>query len=371
MVNMKKICFILRRPALYREAIHLLLDKEFDCEWNFGDTDKTIKSYDISKLKSASLHHVTGDGKALWFYHGMIGKLFDKRYDVYVLSGSTRDISGMLFIFLRKLFFRNKRVYIWGHGWYGKESKLETAIKKWIFNSVTGYFVYGERSKKISIEMGASPNRVFAIHNSLHYDEQVHLRECLSSNDIYKDHFRNNNPVLIFIGRLTKVKQLDMILDALSILKSNGEAYNLVFVGDGTERHMLFAKTKELGLEESVWFYGECYDEATNAELLYNADLCVAPGNVGLTAMHTMVFGCPVVTHNDFKWQMPEYEAIISGVTGDFFERNSINSLADCISNWFCRNSGNREVVRDACYDEIDTNWNPYYQIEIFKKYLK
>ena len=57
---------------------------------------------------------------------------------------------------------------------------------------------------------------------------------------------------------------------------------------------------------------GECYSEETNAKLIYNADLCVAPGNIGLTAIHVMMFGCPAITHNDFKWQMPEFEAIKS-----------------------------------------------------------
>lgn len=56
----------------------------------------------------------------------------------------------------------------------------------------------------------------------------------------------------------------------------------------------------------------------TNAEFIYNADLCVSPGNVGLTAMHSLVFGCPVITHNCFEWQMPEFEAIQPGITGDF-----------------------------------------------------
>lgn len=71
-------------------------------------------------------------------------------------------------------------------------------------------------------------------------------------------------------------------------------------------------------VDKNVWFYGSCYDEQTNAELIYNADMCVAPGNVGLTAIHAMTFGCPVITHSDFKWQMPEFEAIHPGKTGDF-----------------------------------------------------
>ena len=122
---------------------------------------------------------------------------------------------------------------------------------------------------------------------------------------------------------------------------------------------------------DKVWFYGVCYDEKTNAELIYNADLCVSPGNVGLTAMHSLVFGCPVITHNCFEWQMPEYEAIQAGVTGDFFTMDDTDDLTMVISRWFARKMDSREEVRKACFNEIDSNWNPYYQMDIIKKNLK
>ena len=162
-----------------------------------------------------------------------------------------------------------------------------------------------------------------------------------------------------------------MIADAVAELKNIGEEYNLVFVGDGSEKAPLMTKVGALGLQKQVWFYGACYDEKQNAELIYNADLCVAPGNIGLTAMHSLVFGTPAISHNDFKWQMPEFEAIKVGQTGDFFERNNVQSLADSISKWFAEKKDKREEVRQACYKEIDTNWNPYYQINLIKKVIK
>ena len=176
---------------------------------------------------------------------------------------------------------------------------------------------------------------------------------------------------MIFIGRLTKVKRLDMLINAVALLKQWGCTYNIVFVGDGEMRQDLKYLVTKKDLANNVWFYGACYEEQTNAELIYNADLCVAPGNVGLTAMHTMVFGCPVITHNDFKWQMPEFEAIIKGVTGDFFKYGDTESLAETINDWFVLKQNKREEVRQNCFKEIDTNWNPKFQMEILKKYLK
>ena len=128
--------------------------------------------------------------------------------------------------------------------------------------------------------------------------------------------------------------------------------------------------SKELGLTDSVWFYGPCYDEEQLGHLIYNADLCVSPGNVGLTAMHSMVFGTPVLTHNDFPWQMPEFEAIKEGETGGFFERENVDSLCSALSGWFKVSGYNREQIREKCFAEIDQNWTPQFQIEVLKKHL-
>ena len=162
-----------------------------------------------------------------------------------------------------------------------------------------------------------------------------------------------------------------MIVDALAALRDKGEKYNLVFVGNGEEAEALKTKVKALDMDRQVWFYGACYDEGKNAELVYNADLCVSPGNVGLTAIHCLTFGCPIITHNFFEWQMPEYEAISTGVTGDFFKKDDVADLANKISGWFAEKHNQRENIRQACFKEIDTNWNPYYQIEVIKKHLK
>lgn len=234
-----------------------------------------------------------------------------------------------------------------------------------------GIFVYSNYGKHLMIEQGISSEKIFTIHNSLHYDEQLKLRKQIKSSTVYFDYFHNEHPTIIFIGRLTKVKQLDMLLHAVANLKKKGEVYNVVFVGDGLEKHSLQLLAKELNLESQIWFYGACYDEKVNAELVYNADVCVAPGNVGLTAMHAMVFGTPVISHNDYKWQMPEFEAIQDGITGTFFDRGNIKSLEETISRWFANNGVKRDIVRKQCYNEIDSNWNPYFQMEVIRKNLK
>ena len=144
-----------------------------------------------------------------------------------------------------------------------------------------------------------------------------------------------------------------------------------VGVGDGPEVHNLQLQSKAEGVEGLVKFYGECHDEETLSDLIYAADACVAPGNVGLTAMHSLVYGTPVITHDDKSWQMPEFEAIVPGVNGDFFIKGSLRDLTDKICEWLDCIATDRSVIRAACYEIIDQKYNPMHQAKVIKSVIK
>lgn len=366
-----KLCLIYNYAQHYRTNIFTLMDKEFGCDFVFGDSMSDVKKMDYSILHGKVTETHTKQFVGGWYWQpGVVDQLF-KEYDHYILLGETRALSTWIFCILARILKPKKKVYFWTHGWYGKETKLESFIKKLEFKLPNGgIFTYGDYARQLMIKEGFNVDKLYPIHNSLAYDKQIAIRKELVPNNVYQKHFGNENPNLFFVGRLTPVKQLDQILDAMDICNKRGQHYNLTFIGGGAEADNLKAKTESLGLNDQVWFYGPCYDEKELSSLIYNADLCVAPGNIGLTAMHSMVFGTPCITHNDFPYQMPEFEAIKEGKTGTFFRRNDVEDLADKIDEWFRVNATEREVVRKACMDEIDTNWNPYYQIEVLKKGL-
>ncbi len=247
---------------------------------------------------------------------------------------------------------------------------MQRILKRLFFRLPNGgTFVYGDHAKGLMVKAGVSPDKIFVIHNSLAYTEQLSIRESNLKSDVFESHFGNANSNLIFIGRLTPVKKLDMIIEAMSLLKHK-MPLNLTFIGDGEVRGLLERRAMQYGLRENVWFYGACYDERKNAELIYNADLCVSPGNVGLTAIHVLMFGCPAITHDDFAHQVPEFESIKPGATGNFYKYGSVSSLAEAIYDWLT-NHKDRDAVRSACYSEIDARWNPGYQINVLKEHLK
>lgn len=365
-----KLCIIYNYAQHYRTGIFKLISNEFDADFFFGDSMADVKKMDYSVL-NGTVHevHVKRYG-GMSYQPGVIG-LLRKKYSTFLMLGDTRSISTWIFLLISKL-FPHKKVFLWTHGWYGKESTAERLLKRLFFRLPNGgVFLYGNYARSLMIKDGFNPDKLFTLHNSLDYDSQLVTRGKLSKTTFFRDHFANENFNLVFIGRLTPVKKLDMILEAMSICSKEYQlSVNCTFVGSGVEEQKLKSVVDSMGLKERVWFYGACYDEVQIGELIYNADVCVSPGNVGLTAMHSLVFGTPVITHNDFKLQMPEFEAIVEEKTGAFFQSGSSSHLAKTIHDWLANNKDRREEVRSACYKEIDESWNPYFQIKVLKEHL-
>lgn len=66
-----------------------------------------------------------------------------------------------------------------------------------------------------------------------------------------------NQPVVLFIGRLAKEKSVDIIINSMKELVVKMPNCKLLIVGDGPERENLELQSKELDIEKSVIFVGE------------------------------------------------------------------------------------------------------------------
>lgn len=364
---MSQICYISRSPIHYRREIYLLMDNELDADFYFGDSRPgKIEFFDVKLLHhfKGFLHNINM-GPFYW-QRGLLRLLFSK-YKYYISPCDTYCINSWLFVLLAPLF--GKRILWWTHGVYGNEGLIKRTLTKIKISLLYGVLLYGEYAKKILQDYGVNEKKLHVIYNSLAYDEQKEIKKTLKAERVYKDHFRNDNRNIIFTGRLTKVKKLHQLIEAVAKLKNKSVHLNITFVGDGTEMESLKSISKQYGLQDNVWFYGACYDEKTLSSLIYNADICVSPGNVGLTAMHAMTFGTPVISHNNFPLQMPEFEAIEDGKTGTFFKENDINSIADAIERWLNLET-ERIIIRQNCYSVIDEKYNPHRQIELLKSII-
>ncbi len=363
------ICCILNYPPHYREQIYRLMEKELDCDFYFGNIEKgRIRPINYSHF-SKPIKDLTTTRLPFGFnWIGGAVSLIFQPYRKFILVGEPYCLSTWLCLISARIL--GKQAYLWTHGWYGGESRIKTLVKKAFYNLSTGLFLYGNYAKKLMLKEGFKNERMNVVYNSLDYDLQKKIRTDLRYTSIYQNYFGNKDPVLIFTGRLTPVKKLDQLIDAHKVLSSQKIHFNVVILGDGTEEENLQSQSSKAGLSSRYWFYGPCYDEAVIGELYYNAAVCISPGNVGLTAIHSLMYGCPVITHSDFTQQMPEFEAIQMGTTGSFFEYGNVGSLAKAIEVWLNKHYPKDEFLKNDCFKVIDERFNPYYQMKILKQLL-
>lgn len=367
-----KICCVFNYNSHYRFPIYKSISEEFDCDFFFGDNVFTpIKSFDATKLKGFKGYL---KARKLNFskiiFHTGISQIFSLKYSHYIITGENLIFINWLIILFARL--TGRKVYAWTHGVKSDNLKFKTRIAhKMFFLPLTGIFMYNEYYCKYMMRLGCKKEKIHVIHNSLDTVAQTEIYNSLATGNIYEQHFNNAYPTIIYIGRVQKIKKTSMILEAMNLLKASGINVNLAVVGENVDDPDFERKVCEYNLEQNVWLYGACFDEKKNAELIYNAAVCVSPGNVGLTSIHSLTYGTPVVTNNNFSTQMPEFEAINEGTTGSFFEENNVCSLAENIKRWLTLSAKERENVRKAARAEIEQKWSVKSQIEMLKNCLK
>ncbi len=105
----------------------------------------------------------------------------------------------------------------------------------------------------------------------------------------------------IVVARLTRQKRIDLVLEAVALLRKDGLATPLTLVGDGPERAALEARARDLGLAGTVRFEG-AQPPAVVAERLQASDLAIFAAQregYGLAAAEAFMAGVPVVACTD------------------------------------------------------------------------
>ena len=374
----KKVLVVYHYFAHYRLPVMKKMSDEKKAEFDFlsGETSD-IYIEKVSKESAGNLSLNWSFVENIWlgsnwlWQKGLIWKSITSQHDVVIFLGSPYFISTWLSAIILKV--RRKKVLFWTHG-VVRNGGVKDTLRKFFFKLADGLLVYSSWAKNNLIKHGFEASTLHVINNSLDYDKHVQLRNKLDNVQLLskKDEiFVNKNlPILLFIGRLTPQKKLVDLISLVVELKARGLECNLLFIGDGDELDALKNEVINNNLENNVVFYGACHKDEELAPLIAMSDVCVSPGEVGLTAIHCMSFGTPVITHDEPMFQMPEFESITEGVTGAFFKRNSFYSLIDCVENWI-RNKKDRELVRRNCYNVVDRFYNPEFQVHEILQAIK
>lgn len=123
--------------------------------------------------------------------------------------------------------------------------------------------------------------------------------------------------VLLFVGRLSKEKEIDFLVkQQLDINKLNSKV-KLVIVGDGPETKSLQSLAKKLGIKDKVIFTGIVNHENINT-YYQMADLAITASKAetqGLTIGEALVNNLPVCCIDSSVFKM----SIIENYNGTFF----------------------------------------------------
>lgn len=145
----------------------------------------------------------------------------------------------------------------------------------------------------------------------------------------------------------------------MRLLRNEGVLVNFLVVGSGPAEDELKQMAKDLCLP--VCFWGQSYDESALARLYAMSDLTVIPDKAGLTVIQSLAYGVPVLAHDDWESQGPEWEAIVPGKTGLYFASGDVLGLSRAIKDWFDRVDDQSEVSR-ACHEVVERHYNVEYQ---------
>ena len=371
-----KILFVYHYVALYREPVFCELVASDDMEvWVASDV---VSNNDIRLVsKESPIYHSNRflplfnawfKNRVLW-QDGLIRALFSKKWDAVVFLGDPNFLTTWIGLLLLR--FTKCKPYLWTHGFVMRGGVLQRRLKMLMYGLSDGVFLYGNNSRKELEALGVSPSKLHVIYNSLDYSAQKSFRAYWDARDVIECRSKFfSEPVdflLIFVGRLTFHKKLVMCLDAMAKLAMDDVKVNLLFVGDGEAREELEGVVGRLGLSGRVCFYGSCHEERELARLFHCSDVCVAPGEIGLTTMHALAYGVPCITHSNDMKQMPEFEAVISGRTGELFEDGNVEDLARAILTVKHRT---KNFYFKDCIDVIEKFYTPEQQALRFREVL-
>jgi glycosyltransferase involved in cell wall biosynthesis len=361
--------------AHYRAGVNRELIRSNKYEYLFVGASKDLLRSGIelwnppenAKFLATKLHYLFG---RILFQSHVIRLALRRDIHSIIFLGCAEFASTWFAAALARL--TGKKVYFWTHGWTETDKGIKKNIRIIFYRLANDLLLYGHHAKQIGFKLGFSKEHMHVIYNSLDYTSQITAREVVKESDLAD--VRNTFfgelaalPLLICSGRLIQLRRYDLLLEAMEHLKQEGFSVNLLLIGDGPEMPTIqaLAKSKDL----SIHCYGACYDELLLARFFMASDLLVMPGRIGLTAMHSLAYGTPVIVHDNPDDQHPEWQAIIPGYNGARFAHNDSFDLARVLRHWL-ENAPNRQIIRVRCYEVLEKFYNPFTQSELIEQAL-
>jgi len=191
-----------------------------------------------------------------------------------------------------------------------------------------------------------SKNKLLTIHNGI---TALELDNSIEKN-------RSPTMKLITVGRLAKIKNHKLLLEALKISITHGALVTLTIIGDGPEKSSLIETTESLGLSEHVSFLGFRTDISP---LLQSHDVFVLSSDyegVSIAILEAMSIGLPVIA-TDVGGNS---EVVVDSSTGYIVVKGDAQMLASAIDKL-----ANSPELKETFGNQGKINFEKFFEEEI------
>lgn len=189
-------------------------------------------------------------------------------------------------------------------------------VQRWsrlrIIRRADAFIASSTRSKEAQIAYGANPDRIYV--SLLTVDIEKYLVE----------NRREDGHTLLYVGRLTHQKGLDLLFKALALAK---KSFLLRIVGDGKDTQAIQSAAEDAGISASVQFVPFLQREALVEEYA-KASFFVLPTRddcYGLVPLEAMCAGLPILCS---KYADGAYDQVDEGKTGYIIDPEDTQAFA-------------------------------------------
>ena len=147
--------------------------------------------------------------------------------------------------------------------------------------------------------------------------------------DFRRKYAMDNEKIILYVGRLVYEKGIQHLIGAMPKILANYHDAKLVICGKGGMIDELRQETRNLGIENKVYFAGYC-DSKTVQKMYKCADIAVFPSTYepfGIVALEAMLAGIPIVVSDVGGLN----EIVEHGVTGMKSYAGNSNSISDSV----------------------------------------